>query len=336
MPRHQNEEQAKIAKLTPEELATELANKEKEVEVLRKRDQELYEEKLKQLQKRQQENIDKLIEALTENETKVNAAKDAYERRCSKANARPAILSQADQDLRAKLIELESAMNLFRRNLELPNGCPRKLEEVKVFKVQYLKAEQEKEARAKVSEQEHKKAQEKYKAEDELYRLNNEKTKRETEAKQAKINTYDTKLTENAHKKYGFMHKTVGAVIAVAICLLITQTIPVTAAAYIILTGAALFGAGIGQTYRNSVIDAGKIYRSKEDVESLDLLDKSYRPEIRTQALKAGVEAATWKGYLKSFKPNNAGWDLPLEFRAGMIQAITENEEVVTAIRNRK
>lgn len=333
MPRHQNEEQEKVAKLTPEELAAKLAEKEKEVEALRKRDQEAAKERQVQLRKRQQENIDKLIEALTENETKVTAAKDAHERRCSKPNVRPATLTQADLDLRAKLNELESAMNLFRQNLELPYGCPRKLEEVKVFKAQYLKAEQEREAYAKISEEESKKINEKYKAEDALNALKQEKYEREQKEKKDKIDGHDKKLEENAHKKYSFMHKTVGAVIAIAICLLITQALPVTAAAYMIFAGAALFGASIGQIYRNSVIDAGKKYRFKEDV---DYLNECYRPERPTAAMKAGVEAATWKGYFNSFKPSSEAWAYPVEFRAGMIQAITENEEVVNAIRNRK
>ncbi len=333
MPRHQNEEQAKIAKLTAAELAAELAKKEKEVEALRKREHEAANERQAQLRKRQQENMDKLIEALTENETKVNAVKEAHDKRCSKANTRPAILLQADQDLRNKLNELESAMNYFRVNLELPHGCPRKLEEVKAFKAQYLKNEQEREARAKVSEQEAKKAKEKYQAENALYILRQEKLERDAKEKKEKIEGHDKKLEENAHKKYGFMHKTVGAVVAVAICFLMTQTIPVTAAAYIILAGAALFGASIGQIYRNSVIDAGKRYRFKEDV---DLVNQLYRSEIPTAALKAGLEAATWKGYFNSFKPSSAAWSRPVEFKAGMIQAITENEEVVSAIRNRK
>lgn len=333
LPLNQPEDQKRVAQLSEAELAAELENKQKQIEEIRRLESEASAERVKKNRKLQEENLDKLIEALTDNEQKVQAAKDAHEARCTKAKNRPTVIEQADKDLRSKLLELESAMSLFRNGLQLPYNCPRKLEEVKVFKAQYLKNEAERIAREKVQEEENKKYQEKYEAEYALALLNREKQARATKEQEAKIEAHDKQLGEKADKKYSVWHKTLGAALALAVCFIISPALPTSAAAYTILAGAALFGAALGQMFRNATINAGKFYRFQADV---DHLSNYYQPraEEKTAALKAGVEAATWKGYFNSFT-NGAAYRQPNEFRAGMIQAITENEEVVKAIRNR-
>lgn len=333
MPNNQTEERIKVAKLTAAELEAELASKQKEVDENNKREAELAAERAKQLLQRQTENLDKLIEMLVEHEQKVQTAKEDHEKRCTKANKRTAIIEQADKDLHSKLIELDSALALYRRGLELPYNCPRKLEEVKVFKAQFLKNEAEKDARQKAAAEESKKQQERWKAQDALYLLNQEKAAREKKEQETKIEAHDKQLNEKAAKNYSVWHKTLGAAIAVAVCFMISPALPVTAAAYAFFAAAALFGASLGQIYRTSVIDAGKSYRFKADVDNLQDYWK-YRLEDKVSALKAGVEAASWKGYFNSFG-NGPSYTHTKEFRAGMIQAVTQNEEVVKAIRNR-
>ena len=329
MPRNRKDEQANVAKLTEAELQAQLEAKKKEVEELRKRDEEVAKERQKQLAKRQTENLDKLIEKLTEYENEVQTARDVHERRSSSKS--PSVLAEADKELNSKLQGLDLAMILFRLGLELPYGCPKKLEEVKVFKAQHLKREADQAAYAKIADAENKKLQAKYEAEDALRLLNQEKADRELKEKTAKIEAHDKQLGEKAHKNYSVWHKTLGALTALAICFIIAPAIPTTAAAYAILAGAALLGAYVGGSYRNSVIEAGKKYRFKEDVEAVQ--DQWYAKDT-TEALKAGVEAATWKGYFNSFG-HAPSHNHPKEFKAGMIQAITQNEEVVNAIRNR-
>ena len=347
MPRRKNEEQAKVAKLTEAELQAQLQAKQKEVEELRKRDQQAAKEQQKQLETRQIENLDKLIRALTEHEEKVKAARDLHEKRSGVVrpavvaasdsqdrrswSKHPSVVAEADKELKSKLQELESALALFRQGLELPYGCPQKLEAVKVFQAQHLKRLAEIAAYEKTADAENKKLQAKYEAEDALRLLNQEKSDRELKEKTAKIEAHDKQLVEKAHKNYSVWHKTLGALTALGICFAIAPAIPTTAAAYAILAGAALLGAYVGGSYRNSVIEAGKKYRFKEDVEAQQ--DQWYANDT-IDALKAGVEAATWKGYFNSFG-HAPSHNHPKEFKAGMIQAITQNEEVVKAIRNR-
>lgn len=335
MPRNQTEDQIKIAKLTGPELEAELAAKQKEVEEIAKREKEAAAERRKQQHKLYEENLDKLIAKLEENEIKIQAAKDDHDKRCTKANKNSAVIAQAEKDLRIKLNELDSAMQLFRRDLALPYYCPAKLEELKVFKAKYLKDEAERPAREKAAEEANKKYQEQFEVQKALELLNLEKAAREKKEAEVKVQAHDKQLDENAHKKYGVWHKTLGAALAIAVYFAISPALPVTAAAYTFLTAAVLFGAALGQIYRNSVIGAGKQYRFKADIDAIK--EDSWNPREANEkvaALKAGVDAADWKGYFNSFK-NEAACRRPVEFKAGMIQAITQNEEVVKAIRNR-
>lgn len=202
-----------------------------------------------------------------------------------------------DYQLHQEFQKANERINNFLQYAAMPERCGNTVESARIY--QAARNQQREEA-------------EKYRLQHEEY-LKQQEIKREEAAKKRAEKLPN--LRKLAEERYGLMHPLIGAVVALAVCLLFKLAI-------LYMIGMMIAGAYAGYFYRQHMLAKVEKLVIPEDVSDLN--------HEEVNAFHDGVEAKTWLGlFAASKKSSNYSNDY---YKSGLLNAMTDNQEVIDAV----
>lgn len=277
-------------------------------------------------ERNKERNVDELIPFLEEKENEKAALVREHELFCRETNScfeseeAKMLIEIHDDFLTAEMFKIQETINFRVCCTPLPWSCfPATLERLKSYQAQRDQRKMQEEQRKRerqIQEEQREQARE----------LRRKEQLEETRQaiileKRVRRSLQDQRLISRANTKYSFTSFCIKIGLGFALGLFILPQ------AFILITVLTLLAVIGAHKHRHAVINAGKHYQFPEDLENLD-----GHFQARVAALHAGIKAKTWKGYAESFSQPLTYYRFNREFKAGMIQAMTENKPVMDAV----